>query len=41
VLDGEKVFVEICFLLILLASLASIRIRRRRIINSATHPISS
>ena len=41
VLDGEKVFVEICFLLILLASLASVRIRRGRIINSATHPVSS
>jgi methionine sulfoxide reductase heme-binding subunit len=36
-LDGEKVFVEICFLLILVASLASIRIRRRRIINSRVH----
>jgi DMSO/TMAO reductase YedYZ heme-binding membrane subunit len=40
-LDGEKVFVEICFLLILLASLASLRIRRRRIINSTVQPISS
>jgi DMSO/TMAO reductase YedYZ heme-binding membrane subunit len=40
-LDGEKVFVEICFLLILVASLASVRIRRRRIINSKAQPISS
>jgi DMSO/TMAO reductase YedYZ heme-binding membrane subunit len=40
-LDGEKVFVEICFLVILFASLASIRIRRKRIINSTVHSISS
>jgi DMSO/TMAO reductase YedYZ heme-binding membrane subunit len=40
-LDGEKVFVEICFLLILLASLASIQIRRKRIMNSTVHQISS
>jgi DMSO/TMAO reductase YedYZ heme-binding membrane subunit len=40
-LDGEKVFVEICFLLILIASIASIRIRRRRIINSRAQPVSS
>jgi DMSO/TMAO reductase YedYZ heme-binding membrane subunit len=40
-LDGEKVFVEICFLLILVASLASLRIRRRRIISTTVEPISS
>jgi DMSO/TMAO reductase YedYZ heme-binding membrane subunit len=40
-LDGEKVFVEICFLVILAASLASIQIRRRRIINSTVTSISS
>jgi sulfoxide reductase heme-binding subunit YedZ len=39
--DGEKVFVEICFLLILIASVASIQIRRKRIIKSASHPIAS
>jgi DMSO/TMAO reductase YedYZ heme-binding membrane subunit len=41
VFDGEKVFVEICFLLILIASVASIQIRRKRIIKSASHPIAS
>ena len=41
VLDGEKVFVEICFLVILFASLASIQIRRKRIMNSAVTSISS
>jgi DMSO/TMAO reductase YedYZ heme-binding membrane subunit len=40
-LDGEKVFVEICFLVILFASLASIRIRRKRIISSTVTSISS
>ncbi len=40
-LDGEKVFVEICFLVILVASLASIQIRRKRIINSTVTSISS
>jgi DMSO/TMAO reductase YedYZ heme-binding membrane subunit len=40
-LDGEKVFVEICFLLILVASFASIRIRRRRIIKSTAQAVSS
>jgi DMSO/TMAO reductase YedYZ heme-binding membrane subunit len=39
-LDGEKVFVEICFLLILTVSFASIRIRRRRIIKSTVQPVS-
>ncbi len=41
VFDGEKVFVEICFLVILFASLASIQIRRKRIINSRVTSISS
>jgi len=40
-LDGEKVFVEICFLVILVASFASIQIRRKRIINSTVTSISS
>jgi DMSO/TMAO reductase YedYZ heme-binding membrane subunit len=40
-LDGEKVFVEICFLLILLASLVSFRIRRKRMITSIVQPIST
>ena len=40
-LDGEKVFVEICFLAILFASLASIQIRRKRIMNSAVTSIPS
>jgi DMSO/TMAO reductase YedYZ heme-binding membrane subunit len=40
-LDGEKVFVEICFLVILFASLASIQIRRKRIINPTVTSISS
>lgn len=40
ILDGEKVFIEICFLVIVVAALASVQIRRKRMMSSTLRSIS-
>jgi predicted ferric reductase len=37
--DGEKVYVEICFLLIVVVSLVSLQIRRKRMATSVQHEV--